>query len=51
MQYAPVTALLVEAIKELKKENEELKVKVKKIDELQEQIETLKALVLPAGSK
>jgi trimeric autotransporter adhesin len=51
MQYAPVTALLVEAIKELKKENDKLKEKVNKIDTLQSQIDALKSLISASGSK
>lgn len=45
MQYAPVTALLVEAIRELKKENDQLKEKMNKLDDLELQIEALKSLV------
>jgi hypothetical protein len=51
MQYAPVTALLVEAIKKLKNENDDLKEKVKRIDELQAQIDALKALVTSSVAK
>jgi hypothetical protein len=51
MQYSPVTALLVEAVKELKKENDLLKEKVKKIDDLQEQIDALRASVTSSGNK
>ena len=51
MQYAPVTALLVEAIKELKKENDILKEKILKIDELQAEIDALKILVSSPGNK
>ena len=51
MQYAPITALLVEAVKELKKENDELRSELSRIDELETQIEALKTLVMAAGSK
>ena len=45
MQYAPITALLVEAIKEQQKEIEELKLKNKEIDALKAEIELLKKLI------
>ena len=51
MQYAPITALLVEAVKELKKENEELKAKLSRMDELEARIEVLNSMIMTAGSK
>ncbi len=45
INYAPLTALLIEAIKELKKENDELKGEVTKIDELEKQIRELKMTI------
>jgi hypothetical protein len=51
IQYAPITALLVEAIKELKKENEDLKEKLKQIDELRTRIEELTSIVKPEGTR
>ena len=51
MQYAPITALLVEAIKELKKDNDDLKEKLSRIDELEARIEELKLMMISAGNK
>lgn len=45
ISYAPITALLVEAIKELKSENDKLKAEMNKIDQLQKQIDELKLLI------
>ena len=51
MEYAPITALLVEAVKELKKENDQLREKLAKIDELEEQIESLKNILFSSTGK
>ena len=45
ISYAPVTALLVEAVKELKKENDELKARLDRIDKLEAELEELKSLL------
>ncbi|MCD4769241.1 MAG: tail fiber domain-containing protein [Bacteroidales bacterium] len=45
ISYAPITALLVEAVKELKSENDKLKAEINKIDQLQKQIDELKLLI------
>lgn len=45
MQYAPITAVLVEAIKEQQKKIEELTIKVKEIDALKAELEAIKALL------
>ena len=52
MQYAPITALLVEAVKEqqktiekLQEENKKLEEKLNKVDDLQKQIDELKELM------
>lgn len=42
INYAPLTALLIEAIKELKKENDELKDELSRMDELEKQIQELR---------
>lgn len=51
MEYAPLTALLVEAVKELKKENDQLREKLARIDELETQIESLKNILLSSSDK
>jgi hypothetical protein len=51
MEYSPLTALLVEAVKVLKKENDILAEKVKKIESLEAQIEELKTLISAKGNK
>lgn len=45
MQYAPINALLVEAIKEQQKKIDQLEEKVKEIDALKVELEVLKALL------
>ncbi|PLX21296.1 MAG: hypothetical protein C0597_03510 [Marinilabiliales bacterium] len=52
MQYAPITALLVEAVKEqqkiiekLQQENKNLEEKLNKLDDLQTQIDDLKRII------
>jgi hypothetical protein len=45
INYAPLTALLVEAIKELKKENDDLKAELSRVDKLEKELEEIKALI------
>ncbi len=45
VEYSQLTALLVEAIKELKKENDQLKARVDRVEELETMIEDMKALL------
>jgi trimeric autotransporter adhesin len=51
IQYAPMTALLVEAIKVLKRENDDLKDRVKEIEELKMQVNALRTLLMPEKQK
>ncbi len=45
INYAPLTALLVEAIKELKKENDELKAELSRVDKLEKRIDELSSKI------
>ncbi len=45
INYAPITALLVEAIKELKKENDVLRGELIKVEDLERQIQELRAII------
>ncbi|PIP54492.1 MAG: hypothetical protein COX07_05070, partial [Bacteroidetes bacterium CG23_combo_of_CG06-09_8_20_14_all_32_9] len=45
MQYAPLTALLVEAIKEQQKQIESLKIKLEKLNNIQSDFDNLKAQI------
>ncbi|MFO7754643.1 MAG: tail fiber domain-containing protein [Bacteroidales bacterium] len=42
INYAPLTALLIEAVKELKKENDEMKAELSKVEDLERQIQELR---------
>ncbi|MFP4487824.1 MAG: tail fiber domain-containing protein, partial [Bacteroidales bacterium] len=45
INYAPLTALLIEAVKELKKENDELRGELSKVEELERQVQELRGLI------
>lgn len=51
IEYAKLTALLVEAVKDLKQENERLQGQVDRIDELEAQIEELRRAVADASTE
>ncbi|MDZ7737495.1 MAG: tail fiber domain-containing protein [Bacteroidales bacterium] len=45
INYAPLTALLIEAVKELKKENDKMREELSKVEELERQVQELRGLI------